>query len=960
MAKSSFTTQTNALFLKNITFQKRNIWENLRLISFPILLLVFLQQLQNFSASMKKQQIAGPGIPGHGGDDIPELPGGIGMFREQAPHSENPVYLHIPWPESRAVKNEFIPYNDLPDESCRATKSCPLTILVTGPILNFSASTPMDDGVYFVEADEDGVQSFIHTMRKNPIVSRGVSLNSIVTPVDISDLLLVNERKVIQAQCKQVRHSVLNLPVQTSSGDIKPLSLTCVQGLVLWRNNYFSVNDELFGGYWQRNPKQEVNEIFTAYDFLNSDVTNFNVNVWYNSTSLPSPDASVMALLGGTSPPLWILRTVNMASNAYLKFLNGTGIKVLLDYVTDMPQTHLLRRSDMMDVMVSMALTLFLPLLFTWIILQLFPVMLTSLVYEKQQKLRVMMKMHGLGDGPYWMITYSYFLFLSSVYILGFMVSGYLIGLPIFKCTAFSILFTFYFTYINLQISFAFLMATLFLHVKTATVLAHMFVFGSGLLGMYVFQSVLQSPSFSGDWIIILEMFPPFALYRGNYEFQEYTQRERYLGYAVKMSWNDINDGENGMRRVLILMAIEWFVMLIVAYYLDQVISLGNGVRKHPLFFLKNLSKKLSASNQQLAIQTQQLNFRDESEKPDVSQEREKVKELILSNDTTDSIVCDNLKKVYPSIDGNPEKVAVRGLSLALGRGECFGMLGPNGAGKTSFISMMIGLTEPTSGMALVNGLDIQTDMDQIYASMGVCPQHDLLWETLTGREHLLFYGRLKNLKGSELTEAVEESLKSVNLYHGGVANKQARTYSGGMKRRLSVAISLIGDPKVVYMDEPSTGLDPSSRNHLWNIVKRAKKDRAIILTTHSMEEAEALCDRLGIFADGSLQCIGNPKELKARYGGSYVFTMTTSVDQEEEVEKLVHGLSSNANKIYHLSGTQKFEISKKDVRIGDVFRAVENAKREFPIYAWGLTDTTLEDVFIKVAQAALASSSTM
>ncbi|MCL7052083.1 hypothetical protein MKW94_016819 [Papaver nudicaule] len=161
-------------------------------------------------------------------------------------------------------------------------------------------------------------------------------------------------------------------------------------------------------------------------------------------------------------------------------------------------------------------------------------------------------------------------------------------------------------------------------------------------------------------------------------------------------------------------------------------------------------------------------------------------------------------------------------------------------------------------------------------------------------------------------------------------------------------------------MDEPSTGLDPASRNQLWSIVKRAKKDRAIILTTHSMEEAEVLCDRLGIFADGSLQCIGNPKELKARYGGSYVFTMTTSVYLEDEVEKLVRRLSSNANKIYHLSGTQKFEISKKDVRIGDVFRAVESAKEKFTINAWCLTDTTLEDVFIKVAQAALASSSTM
>ncbi|KAG5522832.1 hypothetical protein RHGRI_034846 [Rhododendron griersonianum] len=269
----------------------------------------------------------------------------------------------------------------------------------------------------------------------------------------------------------------------------------------------------------------------------------------------------------------------------------------------------------------------------------------------------------------------------------------------------------------------------------------------------------------------------------------------------------------------------------------------------------------------------------------------------------------------------------------------------------------MIGLIKPTSGMAYVEGLDIRTQMDEIYTSMGVCPQHDLLWETLTGREHLLFYGRLKNLKGSALSQAVEESLKSVNLFHGGVADKMAGKYSGGMKRRLSVAISLIGDPKVVYMDEPSTGLDPASRNNLWNVVKRAKQDRAIILTTHSMEEAEHLCDRLGIFMDGSLQCIGNPKELKARYGGSYVFTMTTSSNHEEEVQNLVKNLSPNANKIYHLSGTQKFELPKQEVRIADVFQAVEKAKSRFTVHAWGLADTTLEDVFIKVARGAQASN---
>nr|XP_051202320.1 ABC transporter A family member 8-like [Lolium perenne] len=143
--------------------------------------------------------------------------------------------------------------------------------------------------------------------------------------------------------------------------------------------------------------------------------------------------------------------------------------------------------------------------------------------------------------------------------------------------------------------------------------------------------------------------------------------------------------------------------------------------------------------------------------------------------------------------------------------------------------------------------------MENIYNNMGVCPQNDMLWEMLTGREHLQFYGRLKNLNGSSLDLAVEESLRSVNLLHGGAPDKQVRTYSGGMQRRLSVAISLIGDAKVVYMDEPSTGLDPASRKSLWCAVKQAKQDRAIILTSN-------------------LQHISN-RSLIARYGGYYVLS---------------------------------------------------------------------------------------
>ncbi|KAG2649453.1 hypothetical protein PVAP13_1NG102200 [Panicum virgatum] len=270
---------------------------------------------------------------------------------------------------------------------------------------------------------------------------------------------------------------------------------------------------------------------------------------------------------------------------------------------------------------------------------------------------------------------------------------------------------------------------------------------------------------------------------------------------------------------------------------------------------------------------------------------------------------------------------------------------------------MLTGFTKPTSGTAYIDGMDIRLDMGKIYTGIGVCPQFDLLWETLTGREHLMFYGRLKNLRCAALDRAVEQSLKSVRLFDGGAADKRVAEYSGGMKRRLSVAISLIGDPKVVYMDEPSSGLDPSSRRALWNAVMSAKQNRAIILTMHSMEEAEALCDRIGIMVNGSLQCIGNSKEMRSKYGGTYVLTVTTAAGKEEVVEQLVRSLCPAANRVYHISGTQKFEMPKQGLRISQVFQAMEHAKSWLNIAAWGLSDATLEDVFVKVAKESDISS---
>ncbi|ESQ45797.1 hypothetical protein EUTSA_v10011038mg [Eutrema salsugineum] len=912
---ASFLTRANAIYRKNLTYQKRNIWSNVRLIMIPFYLCIVLVCVQALIDSQVNNSVdnqCGCKCIDKTGVEKCQMVCGVeystrdqGVFCAIPKPQPWPPLMLIPRPENRAVDTK---YTDAP---CRRKHSCPVSILLTGNNQSLGATLSRN-----LLRTSFTMNSFdiLSSLADNVLATtyKGSATNYLDAGI-VSDLSIYN----IQPQCPP--HSSFPFSVGQS-----PLNFTkemrCVQGLNLWRNSSREINHEIFKGYQKGNSDGLISEIVAAYDLLNTIKTNFNVNIWYNATYKDDSNRPIKLVR--------VPRLVSLVSNAYLQYLQGPGTRISFEFVKEMPKQETKLRLDLASLIG--------PVFFTWVILLLLP---------KQHRLRIIMKMHGLGDGPYWMISYVYFLAISTLFIICLMIFGSAIGLKFFRINDYSLQFVFYFLNINLQISIAFLISSAFSKVETASVAAYIYVFGSGLLGLFLFQFMLEDLSFHRGWILVLELYPGFSLFRGLYELSQFAFHGNLSG-RDGMKWKHFSD--SGMDEVFYIIIVEWFVSLTVAYYIDKISSSG----KDPLFFLKNTFKK-SPFSQRPSFQKQVSAASKGMEKLDVIQESEKVEKLMLEQNTSHAIVCHNLKKVYPGRDGNPPKKAVQGLSLAVPTGESFGMLGPNGAGKTSFINTMTGLVKPTSGSAFVNGLSICTEMDRVYTSLGVCPQHDLLWETLTGREHLLFYGRLKNLKGSDLNQAVEEALKSVNLFHGGVADKPAGKYSGGMKRRLSVAISLIGSPKVVYMDEPSTGLDPASRVNLWTAIKRAKRHTAIILTTHSMEEAEFLCDRLGIFVDGRLQCIGNPKELKGRYGGSYVLTMTTASEHEQNMEMLVQEFSPNSKKIYHIAGTQKFEIPKEKVRISEVFQAVEKAKRSFKVFAWGLANTTLEDVFIKVARTA-------
>jgi ABC-type multidrug transport system ATPase subunit len=307
---------------------------------------------------------------------------------------------------------------------------------------------------------------------------------------------------------------------------------------------------------------------------------------------------------------------------------------------------------------------------------------------------------------------------------------------------------------------------------------------------------------------------------------------------------------------------------------LDKVLPTGYGVKQHPFFFL------MPSYWTGVRVTPIELKSVVPGEPEDVAEMRR----ALVENKHEYLLRIEDLHKVHKGSNGVPDKVAVQSLALGVNYGECFGFLGPNGAGKSTSISIISGLYPPTSGTARINGLNIRTDIDKVHMITGVCPQDNVLWEDLTAPEHLYFFGRIKNMNGEALKNAVQANLKAVNLHNED--KKTSGQFSGGMKRRLAVACAFMGNPKVVLLDEPSTGLDPASRRQLWDLINERKKHCALLLTTHGMEEADALSDRIAIFVDGSLKCIGSSSELKRRYGKGYKVTLTSDPSRVEDAQK--------------------------------------------------------------------------
>jgi len=600
------------------------------------------------------------------------------------------------------------------------------------------------------------------------------------------------------------------------------------------------------------------------------------------------------------------------------------------------------------------------PLLFT--LAYLYPVarILAGLVRERETRVTEMLKIMGVAEMWIvisWYITYGVIFFILALVIT--LYSRILLPSSTEAAGGFSLIVFFVFFFYGMSITaFSFAVSTGFWRARTASYVGVIFYF----MAFFIYYGV-NSPDVDPKPFLVL-LFPQVAF---SLTIQTIAQLE---GSSVGASSLTLNEPVAAftIAQGLGFLLFDFILWTWLGSYLSAVLPREFGQRRSILFFLKRsywrewhefyfgdgsiLQKfrKRNDSSSKATVDTEVTSMNPTFSgrwDDNVNIEARPAVEM-----RRPGIQVRHLCKVFHTPSG--EKVAIKDLSLDMYEGEILALLGHNGAGKTTLLSTLSGQTSISGGDALIRGFSIRTGMSQIRRSLGFCPQHDVLYPTLTVKEHLWFYGKLKGIHGAALTEAIQTSIANVGLTEK--TDVQSSALSGGMKRKLSVAIALLGDSKIVFVDEPTSGVDPWSRRSIWQVLQNHREGRVIVLTTHFMDEADLLGDRIAILAEGELRCLGSSLFLKRKFGAGYMLTMVKTKTNNEDVDDIKDvvfrhvpsaELSSNV-------GTEiAFQLPTNEApKFAALFRELDSLKGKLPIDEYGVSVTTLEEVFLKVARA--------
>merc|ERR1711892_839905 len=556
------------------------------------------------------------------------------------------------------------------------------------------------------------------------------------------------------------------------------------------------------------------------------------------------------------------------------------------------------------------------------------PLVLKRIVEEKQQGVKELMKMMGLPSWLHW-AGWFFITIITSTMTITVMVLVILLTGIFSEVDPMVYFFTLFFYSISV-ISFNFAQSTIFSNPNLAVALGIVLHFGTWI------PAVLITPENYFTWSagtkMAISLVPNMGFTMG-FTLIWFRETDGSGGMDWSSLAKPINAADNlTLLDIWICNWISTAIFIVFLWYVDNVRPGKYGVAQKFYFpFQKSY----------WCGEPQDFDVGGKSDMTDKKMfEKEPSKEK--------GIEVNKLRKVFR---GRKEVVAVNDVSFNAFSGEITALLGHNGAGKTTTMSMLTGLFSPTSGDARINGYNIRGDMEKARDSLGLCPQHNMLFPSLNVFEHLIFFGMLKGI-------SMQEARKDANFYITSL-NLQAKKFvmstalSGGMKRKLHLAMALTGPSKILILDEPTSGMDPQARRGMWDVLQTLKQDRTIMLTTHFMEEADVLGDRIAIMADGKVKCCGSPMFLKSNLGSGFSLTVTKeSNTSSDEILQLVQKHVKNAIIKNENSLEIIFEL---DIKSSDLIpplaSALDTSREKLGYTSFGFSKTTIEDVFLRVGE---------
>ncbi|KAF9429796.1 ATP-binding cassette sub- A member 5 [Entomortierella beljakovae] len=414
---------------------------------------------------------------------------------------------------------------------------------------------------------------------------------------------------------------------------------------------------------------------------------------------------------------------------------------------------------------------------------------------------------------------------------------------------------------------------------------------------------------------------------------------------------------------VVILFVVQTLIHFALIFWIENLIQTRRSVKD--FFFGRKPDASRSSSSSQINkgkagsdnTKDFSLSIDGKARKTDeeVVEETLRLKGQAGALGENDAVRLFGLSKNYYLKGKKRDQVILDNIHLSFKKKECFGYLGPNGAGKTTTIKILTGAEDPTSGNGTIEGLPIAPYHEDLRSMIGICPQFDVLWPKLTVRDHLQLFARIKGVESSQVNAAVDQMIEEMGLSELG--KKPSKTFSGGNKRRLSLAMAVIGCPKVVFLDEPTTGVDVSIRQLIWNSIRKLKRTSCVILTTHSMEEADALCDRIGIITNGHIQALGTSQRLKNTYGAGYKVIVKTHNSTQAVTGALEQSVGSGrVTLVQALGASLEYEITRAEGErttemLAKLFRLFEQKRFELGVDDYSVSQTTLAQVFIEFAK---------